>query len=470
MRRTPWNFEAEENDHLSSLLNVGVIEPSSSDWATPPVLVRKKDGKVRYCIDYRALNNLTVKDAFPLPNIEECLDVVGETEFFSTLDMCSGYYQIEIAEEDRHKTAFITRYGLYQYKRMPFGVCNVPATFQRAMTLILRGMSWEEVLAYLDDIIILGKDFETSLSNLLSMFARFRKFNLKLKAKKCELFQKQVLFLGKVVSQSGISPNPASVEKVQKWPKPTSSKEVMSFLGLANYHRAHIKNFAGLAEPLYQLTKKREKGEKFDWSVEHESSFVQLKAALVSSPVLSFPKRSGGPFILDTDASQTAIGAELLQMQDGEERVIGYGSYVLTPAQRNYCTKRKELLAVVRFTRQYRHYLLGKKFYVCTDHGSLAWLTQFRLISGMLARWLEELAQFDIEIPHPKGVKHVNADALARIPDDFIACDCYRDGVSPTDLPCGSCNTCTRAHQQWSRFEDEVDDIVTLVCMPCVRR
>ena len=166
------------------------------------MLVRKKDGKVRYCIDYRALNNLTVKDAFPLPNIDECLDVIGGTTFFSTLDMCSGYHQIEIDEKDKHKTAFITRYGLFQYKRMPFGLCNEPATFQRAMTLILRGLTWQEVLAYLDDIIILGDNFDDALKNIIAVFDRFRKYDLKLKAKKCALFQKRVIFLGKEVSTS----------------------------------------------------------------------------------------------------------------------------------------------------------------------------------------------------------------------------------------------------------------------------
>ena len=181
MRRTPLGFEAEEKVHLNSLIESGVIRPSASAWASPPVLIRKKDGKVRYCIDYRALNNVTVKDAFPLPNIEECLDVLEGTEFFNTVDMSSGYYQIELPEEDMHKTAFITRYGLFEYQRMPFGLCNAHATFQRAMTLILRGLTWEHVLAYLDDIIILGKSFEDSMENLIEVLRRFRYHNLKLK-------------------------------------------------------------------------------------------------------------------------------------------------------------------------------------------------------------------------------------------------------------------------------------------------
>ncbi len=321
---------------------------------------------------------LRLNKNFPLPNIEEFLDVLDGTYFFNTLDMSSGYYQIEVHEEDKHKTAFITKYGLFEYNRMPFGLCNAPATFQRAMTLILRGLTWKEVIAYLDDIIILGKDIDDSLQNLVEILDRFRKCNLKLKAKKCQLFQEEVVFLGKLCSRSGISPNPSSVAVVKNWPTPASSKDVERFMGLVNYHRAHIKNFARIALPLYKLTRKPAKFVLLD---EHENAFRQLVSALITSPVLAFPRNNtDDPFILDTDASDKAIGAELIQVQDKCERVIGYGSYVLSPSQMKYCTTRKELLAEVRFTRQYRHYLLGRRFYVRTDHSSLAWLMHFKVL------------------------------------------------------------------------------------------
>ena len=462
MRRTPLGFEKEEKAHLESLITADVIEPSSSEWASPPVLVRKKDGRVRYCIDFRLLNDRTLKDSFPLPSIEECLDVIGNTKFFSTLDMSSGYYQIEIEEGDKHKTAFITKYGLYQYKRMPFGLCNAPATFQRAMSLVLRGLNWEQVLAYLDDIILLGGGFEEALSTLVSVFKRFRQNNLKLKAKKCELFQTEVLFLGKQVTNAGISPAPESVAKVLNWPTPTSSKDVERFTGLANYHRAHIKDFARLANPLYSLTKKKK--HEFKWTEEHEQSFIALKKSLTTSPVLAFPRPDGDHFILDTDASDFAIGAELLQIQDGEERLLGFGSYTLSSTQRNYCTTKKELLAVVRFTRQFRHYLLGRKFYVRTDHGSLTWLMRFKNINGMLARWIEELSQYDMVVIHRKGIDHVNADSRSRIPEDIPLCNCYFAGCRPEDLPCfqNGCLSCARIHEQWSRFQEDVDDVIPL--------
>ena len=226
MRRTPFNFQAEEEKHLNKLLNIGVIEPSSSDWAAAPVLIRKKDGSVRYAIDYRALNNVTVKDAFPLPLIEDCFDSLEGVKYFSGLDMASGYYQLEVAERDKPKTAFITRYGLFQHTRMGFGLCNAPATFQRAMQTVLKGLNWKEVLAYLDDIIVLGTTFESHLANLALVFQRFRVNNLKLKPRKCELFRHQLKFLGWIVSNHGIAIPPEKIDAIIS--RPHSQIEIMS--------------------------------------------------------------------------------------------------------------------------------------------------------------------------------------------------------------------------------------------------
>jgi hypothetical protein len=194
MRRTQLGFEHEEEKNLEAMLNAKVIQESSSEWASPPLLVRKKDGSVRWCIDYRALNNVTIKDAFPLPSISQCLDQLNGTVYFSTLDMASGYWQLLVEEKDRHKTAFITKYGLFEFLRMGFGLCNAPATFQRVIQLVLRGLTWKQVLAYLDDVIVLGSDFQNHLGNLKLTLDRFRKYNLKLKPKKCCLFRKEVKF------------------------------------------------------------------------------------------------------------------------------------------------------------------------------------------------------------------------------------------------------------------------------------
>lgn len=248
------DLKKEEEEHLQELLQKGIIEPSSSEWASPPVLVRKKDGKLRYCIDYRKLNNVTIKDAFPIPKTESCLDTLRGSVYMSTLDMASGYYQVKLDEKDKHKTAFVTKYGLFQYTKLPFGLCNSPATFSRVIQLVLQGLSWKECLAYLDDVIVLGTDFESHIQSLTKVFSRFQKYNLKLKPSKCQLLQTEVKFLGKIVCNNGISVNPDSIEAVKKWTPPRSKREVESFIGFTNYHRDHIKNFAEIAEPLHQLT------------------------------------------------------------------------------------------------------------------------------------------------------------------------------------------------------------------------
>jgi hypothetical protein len=459
LRRTPLGFEHEEKKHLGKLLDVEVIRPSMSEWASAPVLIRKKDGSVRWCIDYRTLNAKTVKDTFPLPNIDDCLDALAGTQFFSTLDLESGYYQIPLAEEDMKKTAFITREGLFEHTRMGFGLCNAPATFQRAIQMVLVGLTWEEALAYLDDINVLGKSFEDELNNLRKVFERLRQYNLKLKPRKCFLFRIQCEFLGKLITRDGVKMSPNKVGAVKKWPVPRCRKDVESFLGFANYHRQHIQGFAGISSCLYDLTGMKKT--HFVWQESHQHAFETLKEKLTSAPCLAYPTPSD-TFILDTDASNTAVGAELSQVQGGVEKVISYASKILNPAQRKYCTTRKELLALVTFTRQFRHYLLGRRFTVRTDHGSLVWLMRFRQADGQLARWLEELSQFDMEVIHRPGKKHCNADGLSRIPDNSVECNCYQAGASLDTLPCGGCHYCTRAQHQWERFEQDVDDVVPL--------
>ncbi len=457
MRRTPLGFEKEEEKHLKSMLEAGVIEESVSDWCAAPVLIRKKDGTVRYCLDYRKLNAKTVKDAFPLPLIEECMDTLSGNIFFSTLDMAAGYWQIVVHPDDRHKSAFITKYGLFQHVRMPFGLCNAPATFSRAMDLVLRGLNWRTVLAYLDDVIVLGKTFPEHMSNLREVFERFRKHGLKLKPRKCCLCQTQVEFLGHLVDSDGLHITESKSRAVKDWPTPTSRVELESFLGFVNYHRNFMKDFAGVAAPLYQLTGSKA---SFIWTDECDQAFHALKDLFLSAPVLALPNASD-TFILDTDASHHSIGASLSQVQSGEEKTISFASLMLPAERRRYCVTRKELLAVVMFTRQFRHYLLGRQFVVRTDHSSLVWLMRFKQPEGQLARWLEELSQYDMVIEHRPGAKHLNADGLSRIP---VPCSTSaRQFCSPEELPCGGCTFCVRAHQRWTRFEEDVDYVVPLV-------
>jgi hypothetical protein len=232
----------------------GVIQPSVSEWASAPVLIRKRCGSVRWCVDYRALNALTTKDGFPLPLVDECLDTLAGNVWYSKLDANSAYWQVKIKPEDRSKTASITKYGLFEFARMAFGLCNTPATFARVINLVLRGLNRKVVLAFLDDILVLGWDFEGHLANLKAVLVRFSEYGLKLKPKKCELFQKEVEFLGRVVGPRGVHIGPGYVKDIEDWPRPKNKKEVERFLGFTNYHRAFIKEYTQLAIPLQALT------------------------------------------------------------------------------------------------------------------------------------------------------------------------------------------------------------------------
>ena len=458
LRRTPIKFQHEEEKTLNDMLDNGVIQPSTSEWASAPVLVRKKSGEVRYTVDFRKLNSKTRKDAYPLPLINECTDTLAGSTWFHTLDLNSGYWQILVEPEDRHKTAFLTKFGLFEHVRMAQGLCNAPATFQRVMNLVLRGLIWNIALVYLDDVIVLGHNFQDGLQNLQSVLERFRENKLKLKPKKCTLFGSDVVFLGRHVSKNGVSVTDDHVKSVLDWPKPSNNTEASKFLGFINYHRDFIPGLAGIARPLYQLTKPKN---AFSWTHECEVAFRRLKDCITSTPVLSFPN-SSDLFILDTDASDHSIGAALYQVQEGREVPIGFSSMLLTPEQRKYCTTRRELLAIVAFTRHFRHYLLGQKFVVRTDHSSLSWLYRFKDPTGQLGRWLEELSQYHLQIQHRNGNLHSNADGLSRIPSGMQECNCYQAGKDLSSLPCGGCKYCTRLHNQWAKFETDVDYVVPL--------
>ena len=299
MRRTPQGFEHEEEKHLKEQLEAGVIRPSNSPWSSPIVLVRKKDGGVRWCIDYRRLNDVTVKDAYPLPRIDSCLDQLSSAKIFSTLDLQAGYWQLELDESSKARTAFISKYGLYEYNTLPFGLCGAPNTFQRCMEIILRPLQWDFILIYLDDIIILGSNFEEHLSRLQEVLCRISGAGLKLKAVKCELFRNKVLFLGHEVSQDGIQTNPKLIDSVRNWKEPTSVKGIQQFVGLCNYYRQFICDFSERAAPLTRLTRK---GIPFVWDDKCKFAFQDLKQALCDSPVLAYPRNTSSGYILDTDA------------------------------------------------------------------------------------------------------------------------------------------------------------------------
>lgn len=413
VKQPPRRMAGEKQQHadqqVCESLQSGRATRSHSSWASPVVMVRKKDGTYRLCIDYRALNACTITDAYPLPRIQDTLDTLATAKWFSTLDLASGYWQVELSPRARRAAAFCTRNGLFQWNVMPFGLCNAPATFQRLMDRVLAGMQWETCLVYLDDIIVLARDVPEMLQRLSQVFQRLKQANLKLKPVKCCLFRRQVAYLGHIVSEQGVATDPDKVHKVQAWPTPTSIQEVRRFIGLTSYYRRFVKDFASIAEPLHNLTKKKA---HFQWHAEHQAAFNTLKLRLTTAPVLGYPL-DHGEMILDTDASDTGIGAVLSQMQDGAERVLAYGSRKLAKPERNYCTTRQELLAIVDFTSHFRQYLLGRPFKVRTDHSSLRWLTRMKEPEGQLARWLERLAEYEFEIIHHPGRLHTNADSLS---------------------------------------------------------
>lgn len=411
-RRIPLAKRKVAAEMAKEMLERDIIEPSQSPWTSPVVLVRKKDGSTRFCVDFRKLNDVTKKDSFPLPRIDDTLDAIGGTSWFSTLDLYSGYWQVNIAEADREKTAFTTGTDLWQFKVLPFGLCNAPATFTRMMTQVFKTLPLDTCLVYLDDVIVPSKTFEENVIKLRRVFQCLKLANLKLKPSKCELFSRSVTFLGHVISGEGIKTDPQKTTDVQNWPTPTSVTEVRSFIGLCSYYRQFVKNFSTVAKPLFKLT---EKGVKFVWTAEHTATFEALKELLCKSPTLSFPQIDQ-PFILDTDASNHGLGAVLSQIQGGEEKVIAYYSCTLNPAQRNYCTTRKELLAVIKGTKHFHHYLYGRRFLLRTDHAAIQWLLNFKAPEGQIARWIEWLQQYDFETKHRPGRIHGNADALSRRP------------------------------------------------------
>lgn len=417
-RRTPIGIRDEALKEEKKMLEMGVIEPSDSPWASPVVLVRKKDHSLRYCIDYRKLNEVTKRDSYPLPNMQDCLESLAGTKCFSTMDLSSGYWQVGLSEDAQDKSSFYgVRGGLWKFKVMPFGLTNAPATFERLMERVLGQLQWQICLCYIDDVLVFSKTVEQHLANLEAVFIRLDQAGLKLKPKKCHFFREKVKFLGHVVSSEGISTDPDKIDKVKNCPNPKNVHEVKSITGLCSYYRQFIPSYSDVVQPVQCLV---EKGRPFVWGERQEESFKKLKELLTEAPVLAYPQNEG-LFILDTDASNVGIGCVLSQLQNGEERVIAYGSRALTKTERNYCITRRELLAVVHFTKHFQHFLLGRQFKVRTDNSAVKYMKSLAYEPfEQKSRWLEKLANFDFVTEHRPGSKHQNADSLSRPP--FVVC------------------------------------------------
>lgn len=413
--RVPLAKQQVAQKEIEMMAEKQLIEPSFSSWSSPALLVAKRDGSMRFCVDYRKLNEVTVPDCHPLPRIDDTLSALGGAQWFSTLDLKSGYHQIMIRESDRPLTAFsIPGSGLWQWRVLPFGLINAPSVFERLMERLMAGLTFISLLIYLDDIIVYSKTFESHLENLREVFQRLREANLKLNPKKCCLFRTEVSFLGHRVSADGIATDPAKIQAIQDWPRPRNVKEVRQFVGLASYYRKFLYQFAQICTPLHKLT---EHNTPFSWTPDCERAFETIKTLLTTAPVLSYPRPEGETFILDTDASNVAVGAVLHQLQNGEEKVIGYYSKCLNKSERKYCTTRKELVAIVKAVKHFHYYIYGQSIIIRSDHGSLQWLLNFRNHGeGQLARFLETLSAYTYKIVHRSASAHQNADALSRRP------------------------------------------------------
>ena len=413
-RTSPAN-KAEIERQVSELLEAGVIERSTSDWLSPVILVRKgtSNSSWRMCIDYRGLNKVVKPIYFPLPRHEDVVDALGQSRptIFSTLDLAQAFLQVALDPSTKHKTAFITHHGVFQYNKLPFGLCNSPSIFSSIMTNVLRDFLYVYAIVYADDILLYSADVNVHLKHLEQVFKTLRKAGLRLRPDKCLFAHSQVTYLGHQISKEGISVNPEKTKAIMTFPIPTTPTQVRAFLGVCQYYRRFVRHFSDVASSLNNLLKK---GAKFVWDSQCQNSFDKLKVLLSSPPILAFPNFEK-EFILYTDASTAAISYILGQRDDrGREVVISYGGRSLRDTERRWAISELECLAMVEGIRQYHVYLSDRPFTVITDHAALQYIQNYKLNSGRLCRWSVFLQQYRYTVKYKKGSLHKNADSLSR--------------------------------------------------------
>ncbi|GJZ51284.1 putative reverse transcriptase domain-containing protein, partial [Tanacetum coccineum] len=396
----------ELSEQLQELQDKGFIRPSHSPWGAPVLFVKKKDGSLRMCIDYRELNKLTVKNRYPLPRIDDLFDQLQGSRFFSKIDLRSGYHQLRVHEDDIPKTAFRTRYGHFEFTVMPFGLTNAPAVFMDLMNRVCKPYLDKFVIVFIDDILIYSKTKEDHEVHLGLVLELLRKEKLYAKFSKCEFWLQEVHFLGHVVNQNGIHVDPSKIEAVKNWKTPTTPSEIRSFLGLAGYYRRFIANFSKIAKPLTSLT---QKNQKYVWGVEQEEAFQTLKNNLCDAPILTLPD-GVEDFVVYCDASNQGLGCVLMQ----RGKVIAYASRQLKTHEKNYTTHDLELGAVVFALKTWRHYLYGTKSVIYTDHKSLQHIFDQKELNMRQRRWIELFSDYECEIRYHPGKANVVADALSR--------------------------------------------------------
>lgn len=428
----PRDYEAVKK-HLQTLLDAGIIRESESPFSSPIVVVRKKNGDVRLCVDYRKLNLQTIKDAYALPILEESFSTLAGSKWFSVMDLKAGYYQIEMNESDKPKTAFCCPFGFYEFNRMPQGITNAPSTFQRLMEKCMSDINMKEVLVFLDDIIVFSDTLEEHETRLVHVLDRLREYGLKLSPEKCRFFQNSVRYLGHIVSSEGVKTDPEKVEALTTWPRPQNLKQLESFLGFTGYYRRFVKDYSRIVKPLTNLTAgypPRRKGVKVNhrggkylnpkdpfgerWDDMCQKAFEEIVGKLTSAPVLGYAD-SRLPYVLHTDASTTGLGAALYQEQNGETRVIAYASRGLSRSEARYPAHKLEFLALKwAVTEKLQDYLYGNSFTVVTDNNPLTYLLTTAKLDAVSYRWLAALSTFTFEIKYRAGKQNMDADGLSR--------------------------------------------------------
>ena len=442
------DFE-DARQYIQSMLDAQLIKPSNSPYASPIVLVRKKSGKLRLCVDYRKINMRTIKDAYPIPKIADIYAALHGAEWFTTMDLKMGFHQIPMAEASKDYTAFVCPFGLYNFEVMSQGLSNSPLTFQRLMEKCVGDMNLKELLVYLDDIIIHGRTLEEAEERLVKTLERLRAFGLKLDPKKCKFFQQSVKHLGHIVSKDGVHPDPEKTSALTTWPRPTTLKELKSFLGFTGYFRQYVEDYSTIMRPLNDLTagyippktlkKLRAKGKTPTkvltmnssinslWTTDCQQAFETIIQKLTSPPVLGFADLSS-PFILHTDASNTGLGACLYQQQGNAMRVIAYASRGLSKSEVNYPAHKKEFLALKwAVTDKFHDYLYGGKFTAVTDNNPLTYVLSSAKLDAVGYRWLAALSVYDFDVKYRRGLMHLDADGMSRRPQQSPEADSEYD-------------------------------------------
>lgn len=414
--RYPFVHRQEVQDQISKMLDQQIIQPSESAWSSPIWVVPKKadaSGKTKWrlVVDFRKLNEKTLDDKYPIPNIADILDKLGNCNYFTTLDLASGFYQVEMSPADIPKTAFTVEHGHFEFLRMPMGLKNSPSTFQRVMDNVLRDLQNTICLVYLDDVIVFSTSLQEHMVNLEKVFNRLRESNFKIQMDKSEFLKLETAYLGHVISRDGIKPNPDKISAIRNYPLPKTPTEIKRFLGLLGYYRKFIPDFAKVTKPMTQCLKK---GSKITLDQNYTSCFEKCKTLLINDPILQYPDFSK-EFVLTTDASNLAIGAVLSQGAIGTDKPIAYASRTLNSSEINYSTIEKELLAIVWATKYFRPYLFGRKFKIVTDHRPLQWVMNIKEPNSRLTRWRLKLSEFDFSVVYKQGKSNTNADALSRI-------------------------------------------------------